>query len=67
MAGVEGIVAAHYCKVIAEKTKDALARLRAKGRRVSGHLPYGYQLDSRMDRPSRRIPSSKPSSRSSEG
>jgi hypothetical protein len=43
-ADVEGIVAAHYRKVIAEKTRDALARLRAKGRRVSGHLPYGYRL-----------------------
>ncbi len=44
VAGVEGIVAAHYRKVIAEKTRDALGRLQAKGQRVSGHLPYGFKL-----------------------
>lgn len=44
MAGVEGVVAAHYRKVISEKTRDALARLRAKGRRVSRWAPYGYHF-----------------------
>ncbi len=44
VAGIEGIVAAHYRKLVAEKTRDALARLRANGKRVSGHLPYGYRL-----------------------
>ena len=44
MAGVEGIVAAHYRKVISEKTRDALARLRANGRRVSRWAPYGYRF-----------------------
>lgn len=44
MAGVEGVVAAHYRKVISEKTRDALARLRAKGRRVSRWAPYGFRF-----------------------
>lgn len=44
MAGVEGVVAAHYRKVISEKTRDALARLRAKGRRVSRWAPYGHRF-----------------------
>jgi site-specific DNA recombinase len=35
MAGIEGIVAAHYRKVISEKTRHALARLRTNGRRLS--------------------------------
>jgi DNA invertase Pin-like site-specific DNA recombinase len=44
MAGVEGIVAAHYRKVISEKTRDALARLRSTGRRTSRWAPYGYSF-----------------------
>ncbi len=44
MAGIEGVVAAHYRKVISEKTRDALARLRANGRRASRFAPYGYRL-----------------------
>ncbi len=43
-AGIEGIVAAHYRKVISEKTRDALARLRATGRRYSGLPPYGFRF-----------------------
>jgi site-specific DNA recombinase len=43
MAGVEGIVAAHYRKVISEKTRHALARLRTNGRRISRWAPYGFQ------------------------
>jgi len=44
MAGIEGVVAAHYRKVISEKTRDALARLRTTGRRVSRFPAYGYRL-----------------------
>jgi len=39
-----GVVAAHYRKVISEKTRDALARLRTTGRRVSRFPAYGYRL-----------------------
>jgi site-specific DNA recombinase len=44
MTGIEGLLAEHYRKVISEKTRDALARLRAKGRRVSRFPPYGFAL-----------------------
>lgn len=44
VTGVEGLMAEHYRRLIGEKTKDALARLRLQGRRISGRLPYGYQL-----------------------
>jgi hypothetical protein len=30
--------------LIGEKTRDALARLKGLGRRISRHLPYGYRL-----------------------
>lgn len=38
MAGVEGIVAAHYCKVISEKTRDALCPAARHG---AAHIPVG--------------------------
>jgi site-specific DNA recombinase len=44
VTAVEGLAAEHYRRVISEKTRDALARLRAKGRRVSRFAPYGYKL-----------------------
>ena len=44
MRAVEGLAAEHYRRVISEKTRDALARLRAKGRRVSRFPPYGFRL-----------------------
>jgi DNA invertase Pin-like site-specific DNA recombinase len=44
MTGIEGLLAEHYRKVISEKTRDALARLRAKGRRVSRFPPYGFRV-----------------------
>ncbi len=44
MAGVEGLMAEHYRRVISEKTRDALARLRATGRRRSRFPPYGFRL-----------------------
>ena len=44
MTGIEGLLAEHYLKVISEKSRDALARLRAKGRRVSRFPPYGSAL-----------------------
>jgi DNA invertase Pin-like site-specific DNA recombinase len=42
VTGVEGLMAEHYRRLIGEKTRDALARLRAKGRRVSRWAPYGF-------------------------
>ncbi len=44
VTAVEGLAAEHYRRVISEKTRDALARLRASGRRYSHVLPYGYRL-----------------------
>ena len=44
VTGVEGLMAEHYRRLIGEKTRDALARLKAKGRRVSRFAPYGYRL-----------------------
>ena len=44
VTAVEGLAAEHYRRVISEKTRDALARLRAKGRRVSRFAPYGHRL-----------------------
>ncbi len=43
LTAVEGL-AEHYRRVISEKTREALARLRAKGRRVSRFAPYGSRL-----------------------
>jgi site-specific DNA recombinase len=42
VTAVEGLAAEHYRRVISEKTRDALARLRAKGRRTSRWAPYGF-------------------------
>jgi DNA invertase Pin-like site-specific DNA recombinase len=44
VTAVEGLAAEHYRRVISEKTRDALARLRAKGRRVSRWAPYGFKI-----------------------
>jgi len=44
VTAVEGLAAEHYRRVISEKTRDALARLRARGRRVSRWAPYGYRF-----------------------
>jgi DNA invertase Pin-like site-specific DNA recombinase len=44
MTGVEGLMAEHYRRLVGEKTRDALAGLRAKGRRVSRFAPYGYRF-----------------------
>lgn len=44
MTGVEGLMAEHYRRLIAEKTRDALARLRVKGQRYSGLAPYGHRF-----------------------
>jgi len=44
VTAVEGLAAEHYRRVISEKTRDALARLRSKGRRVSRFAPYGYRI-----------------------
>jgi DNA invertase Pin-like site-specific DNA recombinase len=44
MAGVEGLMAEHFRQLIGEKTRDALARLRATGRRYSGVAPYGFRV-----------------------
>lgn len=42
--GVEGLVAAHFRKVVSEKTRDALARLRSQGQRA-GEIPYGFTVN----------------------
>lgn len=44
VTAVEGLAAEHYRRVISEKTRDALSRLRANGRRVSRFAPYGFRL-----------------------
>lgn len=44
VTAVEGLAAEHYRRVISEKTRDALARLRAKGHRVSRFAPYGFRF-----------------------
>ena len=44
VTGVEGLMAEHFRRLISEKTRDALARLRAKGRRTSRWAPYGYRF-----------------------
>ena len=44
VTAVEGLAAEHYRRVISEKTRDALAWLRAKGRRVSRWAPYGFKI-----------------------
>jgi len=44
ITGVEGLMAEHYRRLISEKTRDALARLRAKGRRTSRWPPYGFRF-----------------------
>jgi site-specific DNA recombinase len=44
VVGVEGLMAEHYRRLIGEKTRDALARLRATGRRA-GELPYGWTVN----------------------
>jgi DNA invertase Pin-like site-specific DNA recombinase len=41
--GVEALVADHFRRVVSEKTRDALARLRTTGRRYCNIPPYGYQ------------------------
>jgi len=46
VTAVEGLAAEHCRRVISEKTRDALARLRANGRRVSRFAPYGHRLAS---------------------
>jgi DNA invertase Pin-like site-specific DNA recombinase len=44
ITGVEGLMAEHYRRLIGEKTRDALARLRTKGHRVSRFAPYGQRV-----------------------
>lgn len=50
VAGVEGLMAEHYKKLVSEKTRDALARLRQQGRRFTRVAPYGYAFrEGRME------------------
>ena len=44
LTGIEGLLGSHYRKVIAEKTKSAMDRLKAEGRLRSRYVPYGYVL-----------------------
>lgn len=39
-------MAEHYRRLISEKTRDVLDRLKGQGRRVSRHVPYGCRLAS---------------------
>ena len=41
---VDGMVAEHLRRVIGEKTRDALAHLRAEGPRYARIPPYGYRV-----------------------
>jgi site-specific DNA recombinase len=43
VTGVEGLMAEHYRRLIAEKTRDTLAHLRARGRCYSAIAPFGYE------------------------
>src|SRR5215470_13925552 len=45
MAGIEGVLAAHYRKVISEKTRSALALVRARGTWLGG-APLGFTRQS---------------------
>jgi DNA invertase Pin-like site-specific DNA recombinase len=42
--GVEALMAEHYSRLISEKTKDAMKRLKEQGRRRSRYLPVGTRL-----------------------
>jgi DNA invertase Pin-like site-specific DNA recombinase len=44
LTGIEGVMHEHFRRAIGEKTRDALARLRATGRRYSRIPPYGYRV-----------------------
>lgn len=44
MTTIHAALAEHYRVLVSEKTKDALAQLKAKGRRYSGKIPYGFNL-----------------------
>jgi len=43
LTGIEGLIAEHQLRLVREKTKDALAKLKADGRRYSRHAPFGYR------------------------
>jgi hypothetical protein len=43
VTAVEGVLGEHYRRLIGEKTRDALAHLRARGRAYSHIAPYGLQ------------------------
>lgn len=45
MTSIEGVVSEHYRRVVGEKSKHALAKLRAEGRRISRWPPYGFRHD----------------------
>lgn len=45
VTSIEGVVSEHYRRTVSEKTKHALARLRAEGRRVSRWPAFGYRHD----------------------
>jgi DNA invertase Pin-like site-specific DNA recombinase len=45
LVGVEAVASEHYRRLIAEKTADAMHRLRLSGRRISGLAPYGWRFD----------------------
>jgi DNA invertase Pin-like site-specific DNA recombinase len=48
-ASVEGLIAEHYRRVVSEKTKDALARLKSVGKRHTRIPPFGFRFqDNRL-------------------
>lgn len=60
LTAVEGAMAEHYRLLVGEKTRDALAHLRAAGRRFSGRPPFGWHFlptgQVRVDQDGRAIP-----------
>lgn len=44
LVGVEAVASEHFRRLIAEKTTDAMHRLRLRGQRISGLPPFGWQF-----------------------
>ena len=44
LVGVEAVASEHYRRLVAEKTTDAMHRLRLRGQRISGLPPYGWHF-----------------------
>jgi DNA invertase Pin-like site-specific DNA recombinase len=44
LVGVEAVASEHFRRLVAEKTADAMHRLRLRGQRISGLPPYGWRF-----------------------